>query len=539
MSKLTKLLSLLLALALVASACGGSDNEDPGTDAGEDGNIIDDDVKKAAEEAISGDGEDEGEGEGETPEPAAEITSMEDWEALWAEQRAAVVQKIADNGWGWDQDANVVTGPGGFNVDLSTCPEGWDPYQGLEDGVINFGQTGAASGTLADYGNIQVAQQIYWDYVNSVQGGFTDSEGKSYVLESDFRDDAYDVSKTVPLTDELLDSEGVFALESLGSPNTMKIYDKLNERCVPQPYVMTGHPAWGDPVAHPWTWGHQLAYNTEAILWGGLIEDKFADQESITVAALIMQNDFGAAYELGFKTFADQSDLDINFVFERIEPTAPTVTNQMTTLAAEDPDVFIAMTAGTSCTQSIVEAANNGLKESAELLFQPSVCKGSNFVGKDAVGDDGSATDGWWVVGGGIKDFNDASNFDDPWIAFGRDLLEAAGKPSEDSAQLGTGFAFGWPVVQALHIAAELPGGISRPNFMLAARTMDMTHPSILDGIGYNMSGADDAYPIEGSEFSQWDGAGQTWVTVESLGIIELSGKSSNCEWDQSISNCK
>ncbi len=66
---------------------------------------------------------------------------------------------------------------------------------------------------------------------------------------------------------------------------------------------MSGHPAWGDPVNHPWVWGQQLAYNTEAILWGGLLEKKFADRDEITVAALIMQDDFGKAYELGFNEF--------------------------------------------------------------------------------------------------------------------------------------------------------------------------------------------------------------------------------------------
>ena len=51
-----------------------------------------------------------------------------------------------------------------------------------------------------------------------------------------------------------------------------------------------------------------------------------------------------------------------------------------TALAAFDPDMFIAMTAGTSCTQSVTEAAQNGMHESAKYLFQPATCAGTTFM---------------------------------------------------------------------------------------------------------------------------------------------------------------
>lgn len=57
--------------------------------------------------------------------------------------------------------------------------------------------------------------------------------------------------------DELIDSEKVFAMWTLGSASTLKTYEKLNQRCIPQPLCMTGHPAWGDPLNHPWTTGMQ------------------------------------------------------------------------------------------------------------------------------------------------------------------------------------------------------------------------------------------------------------------------------------------
>ncbi len=418
-------LAVLFALGLAASACGSSGSSDD-ANTNTDATVIDKDAANAAESALDNTSTTAADGAAATS--SADVKAIADWEKIWDEERAALVASAEKNGWKWDQTAKTVTGPGGFTVDLSACPAGWDPYGGLGEGKITIGQTLAQSGTLADYGNIGLAQKIYYDTVNAA-GGIKDSEGKTYTIENTLKDDAYDAAKTVPLVDELLDSTGSFAIQTLGSPNTMKVYDKLNQRCVPDPYVMSGHPAWGDPANHPFVWGHQMAYNTEAILWGGLLEKKFADKPEITVAALIMQNDFGKAYELGFNEFIKTSKLKINFVFERIEPTAPTITNQMTTLASKNPDVFIAMTAGTSCTQAITEAANNGMKDSVQMLFMPSVCKGLNFVGKDKVGTDGMAADKWWIVGGGGLDFNDPANASNVWVSWARGELDEGRPP--------------------------------------------------------------------------------------------------------------
>jgi len=522
----------LFSLALLASACGSGGEGESSSD--EEGRIVDANAQQAAEDAIQNTTTTGA--AGPKADAPATIASIDDYEALWATQRQAVLDEIEANGWGWDQAGQKVTGPG-FEIDLSSCGAGWDPYGGLEGGVITIGQTIPESGVAADWGNAGFAEGVYYDYINS-QGGITDSTGKTFTITSDRRDDGYDPARTVPLVDELLDSEGSFMIKTTGSPNTLKVYEKLNARCVPNPYVIGGHPAWGDPANHPWTWGNMLAYNTEAVLWGELITSRLADQDEITVAALIMQNDFGKAYEVGFQNFIASTDKKINFVFERVDPAAAVVTSQMTTLAAANPDVFIAMTGGTPCTQVITEAANNGLKQSAKMLFQPSVCKAMSYVGKEAVGGDGSSADGWLIVGGGVKDFNDSALLDDPWVAFARDLLTDAGKSPESSGLLNMGFNHSWPVVESLKIAAELPGGISRPNFMLAARVLDMTNPNLLDGVKYNMKGTEDPYPTEGSDISQFDAANQSWVVDASIGIVELSGKSAPCHWDLSIGSC-
>ena len=91
---------------------------------------------------------------------------------------------------------------------------------------------------------------------------------------------------------------------------------------------------------------------------------EFPAGRKIKVASLVQNNDFGKLYDPAFKAYVAQSPTlkdRIDYVSETIEAAAPTVTDPMTTLAAKNPDVFIAMLAGTPCTQIVTEAAQNGM----------------------------------------------------------------------------------------------------------------------------------------------------------------------------------
>ena len=507
----------IVGLSLVATACGGSGGEEGAT--GTTSVTLPQNVTAT------------------TAKPPA---SMDEWKTLNTKERDATVKKIVDGKFGKAADGKSVVGAEGFKIDLSKCPATWSDTEGLSDTEIKIGHTTALSGTLADYGNIGKTMQMYAD--DAFPNGIKDSAGKTRKIKMIIKDDGYDANRTIPLVDELIDSEKVFMVITLGSPATMKTYDKLNQRCVPQPHSQTGHPAWGDPVNHPWTTGLQLAYNTEAVFWGNYIDnnfDKLATGGKVTVAALIMNNDFGKAYSAAFKDYlaTSKNKANITFVSETIEPTAPTITDPMTTLASKNPDVFIAMTAGTSCTQAIQEAAQNGMKGKVKYLWQPSVCSASTFVGKAKVGGDGMATDGWWIVNGGAKDLN-ATDFDtDPFIIYARELLKKNGLDPKASGSYGSGYLFGWAMNQLLDTAAQLPGGLSRTNLITAARHYSGTNPMLYNGIGFNMNGGKDAYLIEGGLYQKYDGAKQVWVTDGSA--IDLSGQSKPCVWDQSIGNCK
>ncbi|MEM8922052.1 MAG: ABC transporter substrate-binding protein [Actinomycetota bacterium] len=515
MKRLTKLLSLLFALALVAAACGGGDDaEDTGGETEAEGDLagggVDDDaVAEALEETTTTEAmEDEAEAAG----------SIEELEAEWAEARAIVVDALSSGDYGVGDD-NILRGPGGFEVDLNNCPSDWSDTAGL-DGNIVIGHTTAQSGNLAAYGNIGAGMEAYFDYVND-NGGINGQN-----IELIIKDDAYVATQTIELVDELLQAENPFYVTTLGSPNTLAVYDTLNENCVPQPFVMTGHPAWGDPVEHPFTTGLQMSYSTEAVFWGNWIKDNLADDLPVKVGGLVMDNDFGLAYKDSFEKWAEANP-DVVSEFQAVphDPAAPTVTNEMTTLAAGNPDVFISMTAGNPCLLAVQEAGNSGLTESAKALFAPSVCKDPNAYMIPA----GEAANGFLIVGGGVKATTDPQYADDAYVSWVNSEMEARGLDTSIGLY-GTGFAqYGWPHVEALRIAAELEGGLSRTNLLLALRGMDLVHPLTLDGISFSVNGAEDGYYIEGSEFSEYDAASESWTQLGAA--IDLNGSSPKCSW--------
>jgi len=464
---------------------------------------------------------------------------MDGWEALWAKERDAIVARAKAEKLGKSADGKTLNGPGGLTIDLSKCPAGWSDTEGLTDTQIKMGQTGAASGPLADSFSYYKAINAMLDYY-SEKGAFKDSLGKTRKIVVVNRDDSYDPAKTIPLVDELIDSEKVFAMQTLGTPNTLKVYDKLNQRCIPNPWAITAHPAWNDPVKHPWTTGAALTYSTEAILWGSFIEQHLSEFPGgkVKVGALVMSNDFGKIYDATFKAYLSQSPNKdkIEYITETIEPTAATVTNEMTTIASKNPDIFIMMLAGTACVQTVVEAAQNGMKATTKYLFDDQPCGNNATMGKEKVGGDGSAAQDWWLVGGGARDMTDPSQAELPYVKFAIDVLKAKGIDPKSSGNLNGGEFFAWPMIQALILAGQFDGGLTRSNFVMAQRMMVMTDPYVFEGINFTTNGVQDAYPIEGGVYQQYNVAKQAFERRSN--IINLDGKSKPCAWDQSTSTC-
>ena len=539
-----RLLALLFAFSMIAAACGGSDSDSDSSssdessssseaaEAEEEGEEEDTGgtlSQDAIEKAVSGEGDDDAEEEVASDCPVDRSTV----EGIFAEADcsrneiiARITEKVEAGEWGINSDNHLI-GPAGMDVDLNACPADWSNTTGLTDTQLRFGQTTVQSGNLAAYGNLSLGMQIWFDYIDSLDV----LSGRD--IEFIIKDDGYVAAQTIEYVDELIESENVLLLQGLGSPNGLAVYDKINDECIPHPFYLSGHPAWGDPVKHPWTTSYQMSYSTEAVLWGTWIKVNLADELPVKVAGLVMDNDFGLAYEMGFESYVENNpDVVSEFLPVRHDPAAPTLTNEVTTIAAFDPAVFISMTAGNPCLLAIQEVEGSGLYDRLSAAFTPSVCKGIAAYMAPA----GDAAHNYWIVGGGAKDTTDSVKMKEPFIKFARDLISDYGEDAGISLT-GEGIFRGYAFTEAFRIADALPGGMSRTNLMLALRNFKIYHPGLLDGLTMELNGNVDAFVVEGSEYSQFDATNQTWVMVGD--IVDANGGTPNCAWDKANGGCR
>ncbi len=477
----------------------------------------------------------------EPEQPALDIAAIEGIFADAAERRAAAVAdltaKINAGTYGVDT-GNVLRGPGGFRVDLDDCPSDWSDTEGITSSQIRIGHTTVQSGWLAAFNNVSRGVASYFEWINENDPIMVDGAPRELMLV--VKDDGYDYTQTRTLVNELIQSDDVLSILTLGAPTTREVYDTINEKCVPHPFVMNAESAWGDPVNHPWTTGLEMSYSTESVLWGTWIEKNLTDRLPVKVAGLVMDNNFGNGYAQAFQRWADRHpEVVSSFTAVRHNPAADLLTSEMKAVADAQPDVVILMTAGRPCSVAIREAGRNGLTDDINAkggaLFVPSVCRNYELYVKPA----GEHADGWWSVNGGMKTIDDPRIAEEPFISFVNSRLKADGLDPATSSTVSTslerlygyGYFHGYPYVEALRIAAALPGGLTRTNFMLAVRSIDIYHPMILDGIGLRLDGTADAFAVEGTSFERFDIESKSWRAVGK--VIDVDGETPNCNYEE------
>ncbi|CAN5507588.1 ABC transporter substrate-binding protein [soil metagenome] len=247
-------------------------------------------------------------------------------------------------------------GEGAGAIDASNCPE--TGTAGIEGNTITFASSFPQSGLTAAFSEISKGYKAYFSYLNEEEGG-VEVAGEKYQIEVEDQDDEYNPARTSANIDELLgvEGDGAFGVFNVvGTANNIAIRDNLGDLCVPNVFAATGSPAWGNEE-YPWTIGSTLAaYSLEGAVFADLLKQ---EQPDATVAMLVQEDDFGRAYEEGFRNAIEGSDIEIVQV-EKYPTGANEVSAQMTSLAASDATAFFNGATLLACPNALQRADAEG-----------------------------------------------------------------------------------------------------------------------------------------------------------------------------------
>lgn len=464
-NRLLRLLAVLLAFTLVAAACGGDDDDESG--AGDDG----------AAETDDGSGDDGSGDDGAAAEGVVEFAT-------------------------------------GTSVNIAECPEDWSDTTGVDGDEIRIGWTGPQSGQLAAFGAIGEGMQMYFDYINE-----TDPvDGKDLVLVT--RDDAYESGRAVANVEEMLETEDIFMFaHAIGTPINAAIRPITDEACVPQVFNSSGFPFWGDPANFPWTVGNILNYVTETQIWCEAIVEEFG--QGATVAALIMDNDFGKTYQNELQNCAANGDIEL-VAEANHDPAAPDVTNEMTTLIGSDAQVFIAGTTAAFCPQAVGTIAASDYRPRFYMSY---TCNNLSSFFTPVIDAAGQLAD----EGAGVRMTNsnkvcgDPTFAEDPDILLMEEILDTYGSVTCADGSFSTGIIYGEMVVTALRAAADA-GPLTRTGFMTALWTIDTNSPYLLGG-SLKLDGTNDAYWTEVAQIQEVQVVDGALIFAPQSDIIDFEGQ--------------
>src|SRR3954451_17279492 len=206
---------------------------------------------------------------------------------------------------------------------------------GITSNSITIGGTFPLTGVASLYKTIPAAEKAYFDYINDTKGGVN---GRKITFE--ILDDSYDPSKTVPLAQQLVEKDNVFAVVgSLGTAPGLATWDYLNKRKVPQVLLATGDSYWGYSGArkYPWTMGWQPVYPGEAKIYGRYI---VKNTPNAKIGVLYQNDAFGKNYYAGLRVGLGAKKGNIVDA-ESYDATNPDVTQQILALKAKGADTLV------------------------------------------------------------------------------------------------------------------------------------------------------------------------------------------------------
>jgi branched-chain amino acid transport system substrate-binding protein len=369
---------------------------------------------------------------------------------------------------------------------------------GVTASTITIGGTVPITGPAALFGSVGRGADAYFKYVNA-HGGVNGRKIK-YL----YRDDAYDPSKTVQLTRELVENDKVFAVFStIGTDNTIATTDYLNAAKVPQLFAGTGTARVGDAYkTHPWTMGYLPSFRAEGAIYGRAI----AKQAGAKVAVLYEASDFGKDLTAGLKQGLGARASAV-VAEQAYQPTDTSIDSQMSTLHASGANVLVLNVTPQYAILAYLAAHKFGWRPK---IYLSSVCISPNVMDivRASVGQEvnGSLSIAF------VKDPTDKVWAKDPVVALYKSILKKyapSAKPEDVYNFYGMGVAY--TMVDALKHAGKSP---TRASLLTAAQHLDEINPFMRPGVKITTSPTD-YYPISKAQLVRYDRI--HWVAVGPL----------------------
>jgi branched-chain amino acid transport system substrate-binding protein len=204
--------------------------------------------------------------------------------------------------------------------------------QGVTDTEVRIGTLLPLTGTAAAWGvGISRGMQAYFDYIND-EGGMYGRQLKLYVGDS-----GYSGPVAAEAVRRLVEQDKVFMLQgNLGTEVESAVYQYLEERGIPDMYILTGASKFTVPVVRT-RFSGLVDYATEGRILARYVFQNFDGKK----LGIIAQNDdYGKEGVAGMRQGFEELGADVDVTVEYYDATQSEVTAQVQRLKVDNVDVM-------------------------------------------------------------------------------------------------------------------------------------------------------------------------------------------------------
>ena len=360
---------------------------------------------------------------------------------------------------------------------------------GVTATTILLGGTFPLSGPAAAFGTLGPGANAYFQYVNA-RGGVNGRK-----IELRMLDDGYEPARTVQLTRQLVQEEGVFAVfASVGTANNIAVRPYLNQARVPQLFVGDGSSVLGSGFRrYPWTMGYLPSYIGEGAIYGRNIA---RTRPGARIAVLAENSPLGDDWVKGLRRgLAGKARI---VKVQKHAPTDTDVRSQMAVLRGTRASVLLLLTTPQYVIQGFIELNRLGWRPRtyvSSISIEPSVMKIAT-ASTNARTTEGAMSMVW------LKDPTNPRWATDKGVRLYRQIMAAhcPGCRASDVYHYA-GMAFAYTMVDALRRAGR---DLTRESLLRAATHLnERDNPFLLPGVAVRTSPTN-YYPISKAQLYRY-----------------------------------